>query len=201
MWLQAALDLVATQRGNELAERRTSVDSLRRSFELWKTAAKSAERLAGYKLVASSQKDPAKYLAAMERQELELEAIQARETAPDAPAAKSLRTAEAALSEVSTWIAELSAGDRQQPACYAANAATLRARFRTGAPAGCHPLGRPNPQFFNAAAPRTAAQVIVIGEIARCFDNQPAKPSPWGCTANRQLLETLDKQAVLSLLK
>jgi hypothetical protein len=55
--------------------------------------------------------------------------------------------------------------------------------------------------FFNAAAPRSAAQVVIVGSIARCFDNQPAKPSPWGCTANRQLLETLDKQAVLSLLK
>jgi hypothetical protein len=56
-------------------------------------------------------------------------------------------------------------------------------------------------RFFNAAAARSAAQVIIVGSIARCFDNQPAKPNPWGCTANRQLLETLDKQAVLSLLK
>jgi hypothetical protein len=201
MSLRAALDLVVTQRGNELAERRQSAATLQKDFDLWKSPAKRAERMAGYKVAAASQPDPAKYLAAMERQEPELEAIMAREVGPDSAAAESVRTLEAALADVTMWIGELNAADRERPACYAVSATTLRARFRTGAPAGCQPLARPNPQFFNASAPRSAAQVIVIGQIARCFDNQPAKPNPWGCTANRKLLETLDKQAVLGLLK
>jgi hypothetical protein len=42
---------------------------------------------------------------------------------------------------------------------------------------------------------------VIVGQIARCFDNQPANTGPAGCTANRQLLEALDTPAVLSLLK
>ena len=201
MPLQAALDLVVSQREIELAERHQSAATLQKDFDLWKSPVKRAERMATYKSVAASMPDEAKYLAGVDKQERDLEAIMAGQAGPDSAAAKSVRAADAALAEVKTWIGELSAADRQVPACYAKSAATLRARFRTGAPAGCHPLARPNPQFFNASAPRTAAQIIVIGQIARCFDNQPAKPSPWGCAANRQLLETLDKPAVLSLLK
>ena len=201
MSLQAALDLVVTQRANELAERQESAATLQRDFDLWKSPAKRAERMESYKLAAASMPDGAKYLAGVDKQERDLEAIQAGQVGPDSPAAKSVRAADAALVEVKTWLGELSAADCQGPACYAQSATTLRTRFRAGTPAGCHPLGRPNPQFFNPSAPRTAAQIIVIGQIARCFDNQPAKSIPWGCSANRQLLETLDKPAVLSLLK
>src|SRR6185369_6235104 len=181
--LQGALDLVVTQRGNELAEQREIAAKVQADFDLWKTPAKRAERMAGYKLAAASMPDGAKYLAGIDKQERDIEAALAKEAGPDSPAAKRVRALEAALAEVTTWVGELSAADRQAPACYAKSATTLRTRFRTGAAAGCHPLGRPNPTFFNASVPRSAAQVIVIGEIARCFDNQPAKPNPWGCTA------------------
>ena len=201
MSLQAALDLVAAQRESELAGQRDLPAKRQKDFDQWKSPAMRAERMASYKLAAASMPDGAKYLAGVDKQERDIEAIMAKEAGPDSPTAKSVRTLESALAEVKTWIGELSAAERDGPACYVKSATTLRARFRTGAPAGCHPLGRPNPQFFNASAPRTAAQVIVIGSIARCFDNQPAQPSPWGCTANRQLLETLDKQAVLGLLR
>ena len=201
MSLQAALDLVVTQRENELASQRDLPATLQKDFDAWKSPAKRAERMASYRRAAEVIPDGAKYLAGVDKQERDIEAIMATQVGPDSPAAKTVRTLDAALAEITTWVGELSSADRQAPACYVKSATTLRARFRVGAPAGCHPLGRPNPQFFNAAAPRTAAQVIVIGQIARCFDNQPAKPSPWGCTANRQLLETLDKQAVLGLLR
>jgi hypothetical protein len=201
MSLQPALDLVVTQRENELAERRQEVTTLQKDFDLWKSPAKRAERMAGYKFTAANIPDGAKYLAGVDKQERDLEAIGASQVGPDSPAAKSLRVADAALAEIKTLIGDLSAADREGPGCYAKSATTLRSRFRAGTPAGCHPLGRPNPQFFNASAPRTVAQLVIIGQIARCFDNQPANQGPFGCTANRQLLETLDKQAVLSLLK
>lgn len=201
MSLQAALDLVVTQRENELAGQREVPAKLQREFDLWKSPAKRAERMASYKLAAASMPDGAKYLAGVDKQERDIEEIMAKGVGPDSPAAKTVRSLEAALLEVTSWVAELSAAERQAPACYAKSAATLRTRFRTGAPAGCHPLARANPQFFNPSVPRTAAQVIVIGQIARCFDNQPAKQGPHGCSANRQLLETLDKPAVLALLK
>ena len=201
MSLQAALDLVVTQRENDLAGGRQTAATLQTNFDLWTSPAKRGERMAGYKLAAASMPDGAKFLAGVDKQERDIEAIMAKEVGPDSPPAKNVRALEAALAEITTWVAELSAADRQSPACYAKSATTLRTRFRTGTAAGCHPLGRPNPQFFDAAVPRSVAQVIVIPAIARCFDKQPANPPPWGCTANRQLLETLDKQAVLSLLK
>lgn len=199
--LQAAQALVVTQRENELAGQRDVPARLQKEFELWKSPAKRAERMDAYKRTAAVIPDGAKYLAGVDKQEREIEAIMAGQVGPDSPAAKTVRALEASLLEATTWAGELSAAERQAPACYAKSATTLRARFRTGAVAGCHPLGRPNPQFFNPSVPRATAQVIIIGQIARCFDNQPAKQGPHGCSANRQLLETLDKQAVLGLLK
>jgi hypothetical protein len=199
--LQSALDLVATQRTTELAERRQSAATIQKDFDLWKSAAKRSERAARYKTAAASMPNGAEYLQNMEKQEQELEAALAKEAGPDGSSMKSVRAAEAALGEVTALLGQLSAADLEQPACYATGGTTLRTRFRAAAAAGCAPLGRPNPQFFNASAPRAAAQLIVIGEISRCFDNQPAKPNPWGCTANRQLIETLDKAAVLAMLK
>ena len=201
MPLQAALDLIVTVRQTQLQERQQTMASLRASFEAWKTPAKRAERAANYKVIAASLPDGAKYLASVDQQEKEVEAALAKDAGPDSPTAKDLRTIEAGLADLKAWLAELSAADRQAPACYATRGTTLRTRFRTGTADGCQPLVRPNRQFFNAALPRSAAQVLVIDEISRCFDAPPASTSPAGCAANRQLLQTIDKQAVLSWLK
>jgi len=51
---------------------------------------------------------------------------------------------------------------------------------------------------------RSAPQVLIIAGITRCFDtadksNRDANsPSPAGCAANRALVETLDKTALLA---
>jgi len=201
MPIQGALDLVVTVRQTQLEERRQTVASQQRSYDLWKTPAKRAERMAGYKVVAATLPDGAKYLATVDKQEKEVETALAKEAGPDSSAAKDIRALEASLAELKTWLGELSGADRQAPACYATGGTTLRTRFRTGTSPDCQPLARPNRQFFNASAPRSAAQVVIIGQIARCFDHQPASTSPSGCAANRQLLQTLDKEAVLSLLK
>ena len=115
--------------------------------------------------------------------------------------ARRVETARITRRELKTWLGELSAADRQAPACYATGGTTLRTRFRTGTSPACQPLARPNRQFFNASVPRSAAQVVIIAQISICFDHQPALTGPWGCPANRQLLQTLDQQAVLSWLK
>ena len=60
MSLQAALDLVVTQRANELAERQESAATLQRDFDLWKSPAKRAERMESYRLAAASMPDGAK---------------------------------------------------------------------------------------------------------------------------------------------
>ena len=201
MPLQAALDLVVEQRQNELAEQRDVPAKLQQEFDLWKSPAKRAERMAAYKQTAALIPDGAKYLAGVDKQEREIEAALASQVGPNSAAVKTVRALEASLLEATTLVGELSAAERQAPACYAKAGTTLRARFRTGAPAGCHPLAYSNPGFFNPAVPRTAAQIVIVGQIARCFDKPAPNAGPAGCTANRQLLETLDKQAVLSLLK
>src|ERR1035437_2803382 len=201
MTLQASLDLIVTVRETQRQERQQTLANLLANFETWKTPAKRAERMANYKVIAASLPDGAKYLATVDQQEKDIEAALAKEAGPNSSSAKDLRTIEASLAELKTWLGELSVADRQAPACYATGGATLRTRFRTGTSLDCQPLARPNRQFFNASAPRSAAQVVIIGQISSCFDHQPASTSPSGCAANRQLLQTLDKEAVLSLLK
>ena len=104
------------------------------------------------------------------------------------------------------WIAELSATDQAAASCYADKGATLRAKFRTVRSADCRPLVRPNYGYFNKALPRSAAQVLIIRPITRCFDTankyngEANDPSPAGCRANRALIETLDKNAVRAWL-
>lgn len=201
MPLQAALDVVVEHRKNALAEQQDVPAKLQQDLDLWKSPAKRAERMAAYKRTAAVIPDGAKYLAGVDKQEAEIEAAMASQVGPNSAAAKTVRALEASLLEATTLVGELRAADGQAPACYAKSATTLRARFRTGAPAGCQPLAYSNPQFFNPAVPRTAAQIVIVGQIARCFGKQTAEVSPAGCPANRQLLETLDKQAILSLLK
>jgi len=201
MGMQAALDLVISVRQSEVDQRKATIASQQQSYELWKTPAKRAERMAGYKAVAATLPDGPKYLATVDKQEQEVEAALAKEAGPDSSAAKDIRALEASLADLNAWLGAMSTADRQAPVCYAERGATLRSRFRTGMAPDCQPLVRPNWRFFNPALPRSVAQVVVIGQISRCFDARPAAQGPWGCSANRQLLQTLDKQAVLSWLK
>ena len=94
--------------------------------------------------------------------------------------------------------------NRTAPACYAKAGTSLRSRFRSGVAPGCGPIVRPNWQYFNKALPRSAPQIIIVDEIVDCFDKAPAsagKNHPAGCPANRKLLETMDRQAVLDWLR
>ena len=58
------------------------------------------------------------------------------------------------------------------------------------------------PAFGHAPPPPTAAQVLSITPVARCFDTANKYNSdsnskmPGGCSANRALIETMDKDAI-----
>ena len=117
---------------------------------------------------------------------------------------KGFLAAERALNDTKAWIAGLSPEERSDPSCYAKAGTSVRTRFRSGVSAGCEPIVRPNWQYFNKALPRSVPQVVIVNGIERCFDKVPAptaKSLKSGCPANRQLLETLDKQAVLDWLR
>lgn len=94
----------------------------------------------------------------------------ADEVSPTKGSGKNLTDARRATTDVTDWIAELSPAQLDAPACYAAKGTTLRAKFPLAMPAGCHPLVRPNYAYFNKALPRSAAQVVFITPITRCFD-------------------------------
>lgn len=104
---------------------------------------------------------------------------------------RGLVNARTALSEVTDGITDLSPAELAAPACYDVKGTTFRARFRTVASATCQPIVRPNYGYFNKAVPRSAAHVVIITGIKRCFDtadtfNRDANsPSPAGCRANR----------------
>ncbi len=135
------------------------------------------------------------------------EASLMKELDPATGTGKNLAEAQRALSEVTDWIAQLSAADLAAPACYAEKGTTLRARFPAVGSAGCRPLVRPNYGHFTAALPRSAPQVVVITGITRCFDTadthnlEANSPSPSGCRANRALIETMDQNAIRALLR
>jgi hypothetical protein len=63
---------------------------------------------------------------------------------------------------------------------------------------------RPNYQFFDASLPRSAPQLLMIADAKRCHENlrdPQALTLPSGCAANRALLDSWDRQAVLDWLQ
>lgn len=122
----------------------------------------------------------------------------------DGMAAAELQKAERALKEVDDLITSLPSSDRNAPACDNSGARTLRDRFRGGAAPGCVPIVRPNWQYFDRTLPRSAPQVVIVSYVSRCYDRPPDPRSgntAAGCPANRRLLETMDRGAILSWLK
>ncbi len=82
--------------------------------------------------------------------------------------------------EAAERLAQTSTPD--QTACFepaGPNSALYRARGRlrpAGSGPSCQPLMEPNPDYFDPALPRTAAQLIVIGPISRCIDVRTGAP-------------------------
>ena len=104
------------------------------------------------------------------------------------------------LAVVRSKAAGLSAPDKAAPACYAIEKVAL-GRFLRAPAAGCDPLVRPNWKFFNPALPRTAPQLLTIGHFARCLGADKKFIHVGGCVANKRLIESMDKAALMAWLQ
>ena len=105
------------------------------------------------------------------------------------------------LAGAKAMAAGLSAADKAAPACYAAGGTASLSRFRRGPATGCDALVRANWALFNKALPRSAPQVLVIMDFATCFIPDRKDPHVGGCVANKRLLESIDKSALLAWLQ
>jgi len=206
---RAALDLVAKARQVVVQEFETSLASYTDRLAVVRDPAYRAKRVKEAQEAAAMGKmpNPQAFVKQIEDSIGVEEASLVKEVGPATGTGKSLADAKRSLSEVTDWIAKLSAAEQAAPSCYAEKGATLRARFTTVATAGCRPLVRPNYAYFNAALPRSTPQVLIITGIKRCFDtadkynNEANSPSPSGCRANRALVETMDKDAIRAWLR
>lgn len=199
--IEAALKLVIAANEGRLKSSRDSLAAMQKSSDDWRNPAKRAERVAGYKTVATTQPNPAAFVAKMDQFEKEHETQLATEAGPDGPTAKAIRAVEQENAAIVESLAAMTPADRASASCYAKGAATTRRRFTIGPSTACVPLVRPNWQYFNASLPRSAPQLVVITGYSRCLDDRSPPTNPAGCAANTRLLETLDKDAVLAWLR
>lgn len=200
--MESAVGLIVASRAHDLEDTRQVVERYKASLADHQNPAKRAERFAGFKTVAAMQPDPKKFIAEMEAVEKEVEAGMLRDLSPESGAMKDFLDTERALADGRAWLKDLPAAERTAATCYVASGTTPRSRFHADTGAGCVKVVRPNWAFFDASLPRSTPQLLIVPEVARCFENQPANPStPAGCPANRQLLQTWDRQAVLDWLK
>lgn len=205
--LGTALDLVATARRAVLAGEHESVGRFEEALAKVRDPARRAERMKDVTAAAANMPNPAAFIAQME------EALRVEETAilealgPKGSSTRTLAEAQAALDDVTAWLEALTPAERSEPACYSAAGNSLRTRFRTSPGPGCVPLVSPNYEFFDKSLPRSAPQVLIVTPIERCFNtadkyNQEANSElPAGCPANRRLVETVDRDALLAWLR
>ena len=198
------LELVARSIDERLTDQRDVVARLQKGYDERTDPAMLARRLAEHKQIAATLKDPT-YLEKMAKVDQELERSAAT-LLPEIARAKAAATrVEQELANARAKAAGLSAADKAAPACYASGGASgglALARFRQAPAGGCDPLVRPNWSLFNPALPRSAPQLLTIGHVERCLPaNQPPRHHAGRCTANMQLLESIDKAAVMAWLQ
>jgi hypothetical protein len=203
----AAIDLVAANRRDEVASFQETLEKFKARLALVRDPARQAQRMKEAKEAAARMPKPEEFVASIAESIRIEEASLVEELGPKGSSSKGLAAAQKVIDEIAAWLAELSPADRAAPACFATAATSLRARFRPGLSAGCAAIVKPNYQYFNAALPRSAAQVLSITPVARCFDtankynSEATSTSPAGCAANRKLIETMDKDAIRAWLR
>lgn len=203
--LADALKPIQTSRRKAFEDVRDEYARRQAEFEAWKSPARRAARRADWQKAAAAVggSKGAEFLAEMEKTEPQIEAQQAADVAPGGPLDKSVRAAEREQQEVEGIVAALSAGDRRAPSCYDRGASRLADRFRAleGARATCRPLVKPNPDYFDPKLPRSAPQVVMLSLFTRCLGPNATKDSTrGGCTINRQLVDSMDWDAVRAWL-
>lgn len=199
--LAQALQLVLPSRQEGLKLATDNYAKQQAEFAAWQTPAKRAERKKGYREASESMKDGGKFAQQMEGQEVQIEAAMRANVASNGPMAKSVQAAYEKLKEVQAFLAALSPAEAAGPACYDKNGSTLRQRFRAAGAASCVPLVRPNWAYFDPRLPRSVPQLIVVDGYDDCLNSRDStEGKPWGCAANRKLVEGMDWPAVLNWL-
>ena len=198
--LGESLELLAKSVSARLATQREAVARVQKQYDDARDPAMKANRLAELKKLAAMVKDPA-YLDKMLKADAQVEAGLAKMVGPTSDTTKAMVAVERELAAVTTALEGLSAADRAAPACYVARAMAGPGRFTRDVTAACSPVVRPNWKLFNAALPRSAPQVLVIGHFDRCLESQQPAANQGGCTANRKLIEGLDQRALLAWLQ
>jgi hypothetical protein len=183
-----------------LVEERDAVARLQAGYDDVKDPKKRAKRLAEYKQIAPLQKDP-DYVEKMMKVDAATEKQVDEMLLPQITAAKAVVTeSEQELASARAMGAGLSAGDKTAPACYAIDQQGL-ARFRRAPAAACDPLVRPNWKLFNPALPRSAPQVLIIARFTQCLGTDTKFIHVGGCVANKRLIESIDKAALMAWLQ
>ena len=198
--LEESLQLLTKAVATRLTTAREAGARVQQQYDEARDPAKRAERLAEFKKLAPMVKDPA-YLDKMTKADQAIETDLAKLVGPASATARNVAAVEGELAAVRAVLDALPAADRAAAACYAAQNPIGPARFRRDSAPGCLPIVRPNWQLFNPALPRSAPQVLAIGHFERCLGQQQSADNLGGCTANRKLLEGLDKQALLAWLQ
>jgi hypothetical protein len=198
--LGEATDLAIRGIQSRLAKSREIVTRLQTQHDDLKDPVKRAKRVAEYKALAAQVKDPG-YLDKMMKVDAAMEANAATLLGPIRQAEGEATTIERELTAATTASAALSAADRVAPACYSSREAVSFERFKRAPADGCVALVRPNWARFNPALPRSAPQVLAIGHFSSCFVDEVKSIHAGGCAANRRLLESIDRQALLDWLK
>lgn len=204
---RVAIDLVAAQRRDDAASFRESLDKFTARLAVVRDPTRQAQRMKDARAAAVGMPKPEEFVASIAESIRIEEASVLEELGPAGSSTKGLVASQKVIDEIAAWLAELPPSAREAPACFATEAKSLRARFRPGLAADCAAIVRPNYQYFNPSLPRSAPQVLSITPIQRCFDTankynaEANSPSPAGCSANRKLVESMDKDAIRAWLR
>ncbi len=199
--LAQAMQLVLTDLKSAFETSRAGLAKEQAEFAEWQTPAKREERRKGYRYASDVNKDGGAFARQMEGQEVEIEAALRANVAPNGPSAKSVQEAESKLKEVEVLLAALTPAEAASPSCYDESGDKFAQRFRVAGPPACVPLVRPNWNYFDPRLPRSAPQLIVVGSYDNCLKSRESTVGkPWGCGANRKLMEGMDWPGVVNWL-
>ena len=193
------LAIVARGIDRRLVSERDNVGRIQAQYDDFTDPRKRDQRIAEYRKIAPLTKDPA-YVDKMMKMEAAKEKAAAT-LLPQIAAARAVVTkSEQELAGARAMAAGLSAADKAAPACYDIDKVSL-ARFRRAPAVGCDPLVRANWKLFNPALPRSAPQLLTIAHFEACLAPDQRSLHKGGCAANKRLIESIDKAALLAWLQ
>lgn len=203
--LRETFQLVVAQRKKDVGQFEDALARVNDSHKAW--TAERAKRQQIQKSLAPSQKDPQAYLAQAVELERHEETIYREKLAELTPTAdRGWAAALARLSEAEQDLGSLSTAQAAVPACLLQRTeveARPLSRFGAATTPGCHPVIRPNWDYFDRSLPRSAIQLITIGAIDECLGDPKAASGPnrYGCPTNVALLQNLDWEQWKALIK